>query len=267
MAKSKIWLSILVTPLLLSFSGCNKQPTTTKESESAKVTTKQQPNCKADIVELSPSLREEYARRVANYINQKVNSNDIQIQKIISSGNWSAANIATQISDPAWFVFEQKNGEMQVKDVWAGIAEESDHQMLINRVTKLGVPEDFAACFADAVIHIDTNDEYKIAFSFLQDAVKNNDKLVVANMVSYPFKTKLNNAKAIQNAEAFVQDYDKILTPQIKDVILKQKYDEAFTNQDGLMFGDGEVWLSSICNDEACENSEVFITAIQQVEK
>lgn len=266
MTKSKIWLSILFTPLLL-LAACNIEPTTTKESESPKVTAKQQPNCKANIVELSPSLREEYARRVANYINQKVNGNDIQIQKVISISHWSAANIATQISDPAWFVFEQKNGEMQVKDVWAGIAEESDHQMLIDRVTKLGAPEDFAYCFADAAIHIDTNDEYKIAFSFLQDAVKNNDKLVVANMVSYPFKTKLNNAKTIQNAEAFVQDYDKILTPEIKDVILRQKYEDVFTNQDGLMFGDGEVWLSSVCSDEACENSTVFVTAIQQVEK
>ncbi|RLZ07718.1 hypothetical protein EAH57_12415 [Acinetobacter sp. 2JN-4] len=184
MTKSKIWLSILFTPLLL-LSACNKEPTQSNVPKSTEQTAKTQPNCETTIIQLTPPLREKYAHQVANYINQKVNSNDIQIQKVIEIGLWSAANITTQVSDPAWFIFEkkfkQKNGELQVKDVWAGIAEESDHQMLIDRITKLGAPEDFAYCFADAVIHINTNDEYQIAFSFLQDAVKNNDKLIVAN--------------------------------------------------------------------------------------
>lgn len=69
------------------------------------------------------------------------------------------------------------------------------------------------------------------------------------------------------NADQFVQEYDRIITPAIASTITTQKFSDVLVNTQGVMFGDGEVWLSGRCEDEACQTPLVSISRIQEAAK
>ncbi len=91
----------------------------------------------------------------------------------------------------------------------------------------------------------------------LQQAVSQHNPAAVAALVHYPIK--VNPGKhpiTIKTPKAFIKDYDRIITHDISDVILKQKYEALFVNSQGVMLGDGEVWITGFCQDKNCRNSE-----------
>jgi len=98
----------------------------------------------------------------------------------------------------------------------------------------------------------------------LQQAVAQHNTAAVAALVHYPIK--VNPGKhplTIKSPKAFAKDYDRIITHDISDVILKQKYDSLFVNSQGVMLGDGEVWITGFCLDKNCKNSDIKIGTIQ----
>lgn len=114
----------------------------------------------------------------------------------------------------------------------------------------------------DAVLGDHT--QYRTAFAQLQQAVAAKDAAAVAALVGYPLNATIDGKKtAIKNAEAFVAQYDKIVTPAIADVIVKQKYAELMVNAQGVMFGSGQAWLNGVCKDKACKAFDVKIVALQ----
>ena len=99
----------------------------------------------------------------------------------------------------------------------------------------------------------------------LQQAVKTHDAQTVAGLVSYPIDINPRTKKTLHIAtpEAFIAQYDSIITPHIAEVITKQKYDALFVNYQGAMFGNGELWIAGICRDKACTHTDIRINAIQ----
>ncbi len=98
----------------------------------------------------------------------------------------------------------------------------------------------------------------------LQPSVAKHNAAAVAALVHYPIK--VNPGKhpiTIKNPKAFIKDYDSIITHDISDVIHKQKYEALFVNSQGVMLGDGEVWITSFCLDKNCKNSDIKIGTIQ----
>jgi hypothetical protein len=98
----------------------------------------------------------------------------------------------------------------------------------------------------------------------LQQAVSQHNAPAVAALVHYPIK--VNPGKhpiTIKNPKAFIKDYDRIITPDIAAAIYKQKYDALFVNSQGVMIGDGEVWITGFCLDKNCKNSDIKIGTIQ----
>ena len=98
----------------------------------------------------------------------------------------------------------------------------------------------------------------------LQASVAKHNTAAVAALVHYP--VKVNPGKhpiTIKSPKAFVKDYDSIITHDISDVILKQKYEALFVNSQGVMLGDGEVWITGFCLDKNCKNSDIKIGTIQ----
>jgi len=98
----------------------------------------------------------------------------------------------------------------------------------------------------------------------LQQSVAKHNTAAVAALVHYPIK--VNPGKhpiTIKSPKAFVKDYDRIITNDISDVILKQKYEALFVNSQGVMLGDGEVWITGFCLDKNCKNSDIKIGTIQ----
>jgi hypothetical protein len=98
----------------------------------------------------------------------------------------------------------------------------------------------------------------------LQQAVAKHDPGAVAALVHYPIKIKLRGKPTyLKTPQAFITNYDRIITPAIATVIQKQKYEDLFVNYQGAMFGNGEVWITSHCLDKACKQTDIKIGTIQ----
>ncbi|QNI37901.1 hypothetical protein [Edaphobacter albus] len=107
--------------------------------------------------------------------------------------------------------------------------------------------------------------KFQTFFASLKQAVEKHDAAAVAAMVSYPITVnpRTKAAMTIRTPQSFITQYDKIMTPHIAEVITKQKYEDLFVNYQGAMLGSGEVWITGICKDKTCKQSEIKIRTIQ----
>ena len=109
---------------------------------------------------------------------------------------------------------------------------------------------------------------YVEAFDALQAAVAADDAEAVAAMIAYPFKVTADGEEYVfDGPEGVIEHYPSIVTDEIKEAVAAQDYEYLFANQDGIMFGEGQVWLSGICLDDACEKVEVKIVTIQSTKE
>ena len=98
----------------------------------------------------------------------------------------------------------------------------------------------------------------------LQQSVANHNAAAVAALVHYPIKVNPGKKPfTVKNEKAFIKDYDGIITHDIQDAILKQKYEDLFVNSQGAMIGGGEVWITGFCRDKTCNQSDIKIGTIQ----
>lgn len=106
--------------------------------------------------------------------------------------------------------------------------------------------------------------KYEAVINALQKAVDAHDAASVAELVSYPISVKVNGKKIrIKSTKAFVEHYDGIMTPEITKAVTDQKYQDLFVNYEGIMFGDGQVWISGICYEQRCKNFDAKVVTIQ----
>lgn len=106
--------------------------------------------------------------------------------------------------------------------------------------------------------------KFELVINALQKAVAAHDAAGVAELVSYPIGVKVHGKETnIKSAKAFAEKYDGIFTPAITKVVVNQKYEDLFVNYQGIMFGDGQVWITGICHDNACKNFDAKVTTIQ----
>jgi hypothetical protein len=107
--------------------------------------------------------------------------------------------------------------------------------------------------------------EYQPVIEAFQQAVADHDAEGVAALVAYPITVKIDGRKkTIKDADAFVEDYDAIMTPGITEAIAKQDYGDLFVRDQGVMFGNGQAWLNGICRDDACDKFDVKVITIQE---
>lgn len=107
-------------------------------------------------------------------------------------------------------------------------------------------------------------DTYRQAFDAIQQAVSEGDATTFADWVSYPIEVTADGEDmVIGDAGQFAEHYNDIVTPEIADAVTNQSFNDLFVNDQGAMFGNGQVWMSEICLDDACTNSEVKIITIQ----
>ena len=105
---------------------------------------------------------------------------------------------------------------------------------------------------------------FREAFDAIQQAVSDGDAAAFATWVSYPIKVVADGEEMLlSDEEQFIEHYDNILTDEILQAILDQSWSGLFVNSDGVMFGNGQVWLNGICRDESCAEFDVKIITIQ----
>lgn len=103
----------------------------------------------------------------------------------------------------------------------------------------------------------------------IQDSLRTDDKEKLASLVYYPitiYRFEGNNDKEIQNAEEFVANYEKIVTPEWKEIILSQEPARLFTNWQGVMVSRGELWFTAVCIDTSCQEAKLYISTINHTD-
>lgn len=103
--------------------------------------------------------------------------------------------------------------------------------------------------------------QYEAVFNAFQKAVNGGDRAAVVEEVRFPLN--IANGAKITGPGEFQRNYERILTPAVRKAIAAQKFDDVMVNQQGVMLGDGQVWLNGTCLDQACSRTEVKVVTIQ----
>ena len=102
------------------------------------------------------------------------------------------------------------------------------------------------------------------AFDAIQAAVEAGDAETFASWISYPFRVTVDGeAYVFEGEDGVIDHYESMMTDEIKTAILDQQYKNLFVNAEGVMFGDGQLWLSAICQNEPCDIFDVRIITVQ----
>ena len=78
----------------------------------------------------------------------------------------------------------------------------------------------------------------KIFIKDLQYIVANNNREEISKLIRYPLNS------TIKTQSDFLANYNKIITPKIKDALAKANLRQLFRNYKGVMIGNGEIWIA-----------------------
>lgn len=103
--------------------------------------------------------------------------------------------------------------------------------------------------------------QYEKVFNAFKTAVVGGDRAAVVEEVRFPLN--IADGKKITGPGEFQRNYEKIITPAVVKAVSEQDFGKVFVNQQGVMIGDGQVWLNGQCLDQACKKTEVKVITIQ----
>ena len=99
------------------------------------------------------------------------------------------------------------------------------------------------------------------AHSFLQDlqqSVASGNKREVAELMHFPLRINRNgHTSLIMSQGAFIRQYERVITPHVRQVILHQQPKDLFVNSQGVMLGSGEVWVHP--EDSSIESLKIIV--------
>ncbi|WP_295554879.1 hypothetical protein [uncultured Stenotrophomonas sp.] len=103
--------------------------------------------------------------------------------------------------------------------------------------------------------------QYEKVFNAFKTAVVGGDRAAVVEEVRFPLN--ISGGKKITGPGEFQRNYEKIITPAVAKAVSEQGFGKVFVNQQGVMIGEGQVWLNGQCLDQACTKTEVKVITIQ----
>ena len=81
----------------------------------------------------------------------------------------------------------------------------------------------------------------------IKSYIKSDEKEKLAELIQYPISVKIHNAnKTINNPQEFIQSYEDIITDHFKYRIDVSYTRYLFSNDMGVMMGNGDVWFNSL---------------------
>lgn len=84
-------------------------------------------------------------------------------------------------------------------------------------------------------------------FAKVQTAITEDDRAAVAALALYPIRVNYPEKPPVQitDAEQFIAQYDRIITPSVRNAMRDQKVGELFVNAQGVMAGAGQMWFGA----------------------
>ena len=92
-----------------------------------------------------------------------------------------------------------------------------------------------------------TDDDVENFMKRIKTSILNGDKEWIANHISYPLKTTLNNTKTltIKNKKQLIDNFYQIFHSEFKDKIKSFCVCNMFNNYQGTMLGNGQIWINN----------------------
>ena len=104
---------------------------------------------------------------------------------------------------------------------------------------------------------------YQTAVETIQKALTEGNIDAVAGYSPFGEPIKVNGEDVVIADEADLNDkFETLFNDKVINAVTGQDYGSLFVNQDGIMFGDGELWLTGVCLDDTCADVFVNISAI-----
>lgn len=108
-----------------------------------------------------------------------------------------------------------------------------------------------------------TDDDVEKFMKHVKTSILKGDKEWIANHISYPIKTTIFKDKVINinNKKELIDNFDQIFHQEFKDKIKSFCVCNMFNNYQGIMLGNGEIW---VCNrlSSTVDKFDFNITAI-----
>ena len=125
-----------------------------------------------------------------------------------------------------------------------------------------GPAQDFDAAVRE--LFGDDPARYRAVIEGFQTAVRAGDGAAAAAFVNFPIELEVaGERRIVRDAAEFAAHFDAIVTPEIAAAVADEPLSEMMLNYQGVMLGQGEVWVSGICSDAACADPEIRVVAIQ----
>ncbi len=108
-----------------------------------------------------------------------------------------------------------------------------------------------------------TDDDVEKFMKYVKTSILNGDKEWIANHINYPLKTTVFKDKAIsiKNKKQLIDNFDQIFHQEFKVKIKSLCVCNMFINYQGVMLGDGQIWINNRTNSTH-DKFDYIITAI-----
>jgi hypothetical protein len=89
-------------------------------------------------------------------------------------------------------------------------------------------------------------DGERAVLSELKEAIALRDPQRISNRVIYPIKLCVGDReRRVRNAAEFERNFDRIMNRDVRSAVTAQSPDDLFKNWQGVMIGQGQVWIGS----------------------
>lgn len=100
-------------------------------------------------------------------------------------------------------------------------------------------------------------------FSLLQDAMMFGDPVTVAQYAFYPLTVNANGETYdVLEEQDLLDNFDSLVSADTQQALLEQDVADLIVNQDGVGIGNGAIWITNVCLDDACEETQWGIISI-----
>lgn len=100
-------------------------------------------------------------------------------------------------------------------------------------------------------------------FSLLQDAVMFGDPVTFGQYSFFPLTIAANGEVCdVLDAEDLVDNFDSLIMPETLQAVSEQDVSDLIVTDEGVGIGDGVIWISNVCLDDACSQTQWGIVAI-----
>lgn len=105
--------------------------------------------------------------------------------------------------------------------------------------------------------------EFGAAFGQLQDAFLFDNPTAIADLGIYPIAVNANGESYdILTAQDLVDNFDSLLTDDTLAALSSQDFADLIVTSDGVGFANGALWMSLVCLDDSCTDSNWGIISI-----